>query len=701
MSSIELSGLATGLDTARIVEQLMQVERRRLTTYQSKLSSYDSKKSAITELQAKVSGLKSALNSLSDASQLRSFTATSGDEDVLTVEAGASAFEGSHTVEVKQLASPERWIHSGFKYATSYVSAAPDKFILSYNDQELIVDVEAGTTLQGLVDKINNDPNNPGVTAGILEYDDGTGNPFHLVLSGKESGSDYQITINSSNTEVHKSAAMLTDNSVSAELTTKLVDLQDFSKNGADSTVDTIRITGSSHGGTNDINTAIDINSYSTVEDLLEGIESAFGGTVRATLDEGAIVITDKVSGASNLSVTLTLEPGAGSTAAWTPPTITLSGAEGGSIHAAIAAFDPDPAAGKFTELQDAQDALLRVDGYPPGAWISRSSNTIDDVITGVTLNLHSNSEVTETDPDTGDPIAWKSTQVSMNRDTKSLKEKINAMVEAYNTVVMFIDEKTSYDEKAAKVGVLSSEYSLTTIQTLIRTPLISNAVGFNSNDAFMNPRDIGLELDADGMLSLDEKVFDEAIAEDYLDVLALIGAQKTGTTTGTGASVIKFYQASQYTKAGSYDVKVDTAGQAWIKLTGEDWSQARQATIENGYIIGSMETTADKSPVHPEYSLYLKYDGTAGTEYIATVNLRQGFTGDLHEDVSEMLKSNGRIPSAQDSIKSRIDAVDKQIEREEIRLERYEQRLKNKYARLESTLQSIQQQMSGLMALR
>lgn len=689
---LQLGGLATGIDTAAIVQQLMQVERRRLLTMQNTMERHKEKRTAVSDLQSKMTALKSALEALSNASQLRSFKSTSSKEDLLTAEAGPNAFEGSHQVQIKQLASPERWIHSGYQYASSYVGAG--NFIVSYNDQELIITTEADTTLQDLVNRINSDPNNPGIAASILEYDDGSGNPFHLVLNGRESGSDYQISINTSNMEVHKSAALQDTSSNNAELTTRLTELKGFTKSAGDSVIDRIRITGSSHGDVNDIDATIDINRYSTVEDLLDGIEAAFGGTVRAALDEGAIVVTDKTSGASNLSIVLTLEPGAGSTASWTPPTLSLYGAEGGSITADIAGLTP----ATFTEIQDAQDAMLRVDGYPSGEgnWIRRSSNTIDDVISGVTLNLHAATKAI-------DPVAdtYESVEITLNRNTEKLKEKINAMVTAYNDLVKFLGDKTKYDQEKKKSGILGSEYAVSSIESLLRQPLISNTVGFTTNDSFLNPRDIGLTVEADGTLKLDESKLDEAVVKDYAGVLALIGAQKTGTTSGPGASVIKFYQASRYTEAGSYDVKVDASGQAWIKKSNEDWSAARPATIDaDGYIVGSMERDASRNPLYPEFGLHLKYEGIPGTEYVASVSIRQGFAGDLFEDVSNMLEINGRIPTIKDSIQSQIDAIDLQIVNEESRLERYEERLKAQYARLERTLQTIQQQMSGLTML-
>ena len=122
------------------------------------------------------------------------------DDDYLTAEANSNAFEGNHSVQIRQLATSDRWVHDGFEYKTSYVGEG--YFIFSYNHQELVVQTTAETTLEGLVGLINNNADNPGVNASILKYDDGQDGVYHLVLSGQESGSDYQITVNASNTEV-------------------------------------------------------------------------------------------------------------------------------------------------------------------------------------------------------------------------------------------------------------------------------------------------------------------------------------------------------------------------------------------------------------------------------------------------------------------------------------------------------------------
>lgn len=691
MASVQLTGLSTGIDTAAIVEQLMKVEKRRLLSLQSSLSVLQDKRTAVSDLNSKLSSFRTALSALSDSSQLRTYQAKSGDEDLLTATASSSAFEGTHNIKIRQLATANRWVHDGFEYKTQYVGEG--NLILSYNHQEFVVQTTATTTLQELVDLINNDPDNPGITAGILDYPS-AGGRYHLVLSGRESGSDYQIKINTSNTDVHTSSELKTANGGNASLTTRLSQLQGSSDFGTGSTSDQIRIQGTLRDGT-PVDYSFDVNQYTTVEELMSEIENAFGDTVKVRLEEGTIILTDRTSGTSDLSVSLELVPGDGSSAVWTAPTFSET-TVGGSITSDLTSLAPDT----FLETQTAQDAMIKVDGYPPGddtdenTWIRRSTNTIDDVIAGVTLNLHS---ATGNDTD-----GYKNVEVTLNRDTTTLKDKLQAMVDAYNAAVSFLKEKTTFNQETKKSGILSSEYSLTTITSLIRSPLLFNAAGFSDRDTFVNPADIGIKFKADGTLTLDSTKLEEALVDDYQGVLSLIGAQKTGYSN---SNTIKFYQASSYTQGGQYDVRVTVEDgvitSAQIKLSTEDWSSAREMTISGNSLYGSTATTSSGYPAYPEYSLVLTVDTAQNGTFDASVSVKQGFAGSLYDTVDTMLKvGSGRVSLVQTSVQDRIDNMDSQITREQERLSRVETRLKNQYARLERTLQLIQQQMSGLQMI-
>ncbi|MCP4375930.1 MAG: flagellar filament capping protein FliD [bacterium] len=65
-------------------------------------------------------------------------------------------------------------------------------FSYTYNSVTRSISASADTTLEGLRDLINNDAQNPGVSASILEYN----STQHLVLAGKDTGTSYSITVN-------------------------------------------------------------------------------------------------------------------------------------------------------------------------------------------------------------------------------------------------------------------------------------------------------------------------------------------------------------------------------------------------------------------------------------------------------------------------------------------------------------------------
>jgi flagellar hook-associated protein 2 len=57
------------------------------------------------------------------------------------------------------------------------------------------VKVPAGTRLEGLAKAINNDPNNRGVTASIINDGQSTTPSYHLVLTGRDTGAAHTIQL--------------------------------------------------------------------------------------------------------------------------------------------------------------------------------------------------------------------------------------------------------------------------------------------------------------------------------------------------------------------------------------------------------------------------------------------------------------------------------------------------------------------------
>ena len=674
MSTIRFPGLLTGIDTGELVAQMMALERRTLNVYEERKDMWGERKDDLSTLETKLSNLQSSIRALSVADELRAFSTASSDSDILTAEASYNTYEGNHTVVINQLATAERWVHStGLEYAEDSVGAGT--FIYSYNNQETTITTTANTTLAEFVGLINNDANNPGVTASLLYYNDA----YHMVLNGNDAGTDYLISINASSTEVWEAGTEFTVGSDNATLNTKIEDLDQFGDDPLEGG-EVIEITGTDHNGSAITQVNLSITGNTKLSHLIAEINDAFDGIAKATLENGKIVLTDQTSGASSLSINLNYNAN-GSAATLTLPTMAVS-AEGGSTAANLTGF----AEADFIESQSAQDSQIRVDGYPPGAWISRSSNTIDDVIHGVTLHLHDTTDA-------------NGEEITLTRDIQSVKDKLSKMVEAYNLAVTYIQEKTGYDESSKTAGSLMADYTVTTIRSQILTPLIAQTSGFIEDiDSFLMPGQIGLELDRDGLLTLDMNVFDEAIAEDYMGVLAVIGADKSGSSD---SNTIEFYGASSnYTTAGAYDVEVEVSGgaitSARIKLSSE--STYRDAGYSGNIVTGESSFDDNGNPVNPENALQLSVDLSQDGTFTATVRVKQGFTGAIEDALDRMLKTTtGSILIDQEYVSDQIEDLQERIELEEYRLTKREDRLIARFARLERTLALLQNQMAAL----
>jgi len=93
------------------------------------------------------------------------------------------------------LAQVDQVTHGGFIDAdTTAITSASGTFSYFYGGVETSITVAAGSTLTDLVNAINNDENNPGVTASILNDGQGLATSYHLVLTGKDTGAAYSIT---------------------------------------------------------------------------------------------------------------------------------------------------------------------------------------------------------------------------------------------------------------------------------------------------------------------------------------------------------------------------------------------------------------------------------------------------------------------------------------------------------------------------
>jgi flagellar hook-associated protein 2 len=347
-----------------------------------------------------------------------------------------------------------------------------------------------------------------------------------------------------------------------------------------------------------------------------------------------------------------------------------------------------------FVNTQEAQSAKLKVDGFPIGSnsWISRDSNTVDDVIPGVTLTLK------EADP-------TKTINIGVTTDTDAIKENIETFISAVNevrTIIQALTKVSNASSTSATGSLLTGNYGVQMIASRLKEVISDLGLGFNlydsddkSGDMYSALSQIGITTDADessstyGMLILDEDTLDAALDDDPTAVAELFAADYDGTTTSQDFSYLS--QIDGTTKAGSYDVQIVTGASGIVSATIDG-----VACGIDGWKITALSGDAA--------GMVLQLDNhTANSTYTGTVNLKLGKAGELVETLDELTSStDGPLAILEDNYGDIMSSIDDKIDRETQRLANLKSRLTDQYARLDAllnTLTNTQTQLTSTIA--
>ena len=196
MSALSMTGIGSGLDINSIVQASVsaQIEPKR-SLLSERESDIDAKISALGKLKSSLSDFQSAVGDLKDASDFQTRSATSGNEDVFTASASTSAASGSYDIEVSNLASAQKLKSGAFADSTSTVGSGT--LDIQMGGSSFSVDVAAGSdSLADVRDAINDAADNPGVSATIVNVDDGAGGTeSRLLLTSGETGTANELTV--------------------------------------------------------------------------------------------------------------------------------------------------------------------------------------------------------------------------------------------------------------------------------------------------------------------------------------------------------------------------------------------------------------------------------------------------------------------------------------------------------------------------
>ncbi|MBI3903706.1 MAG: flagellar filament capping protein FliD [Nitrosomonadales bacterium] len=231
---------------------------------------------------------------------------------------------------------------------------------------------------------------------------------------------------------------------------------------------------------------------------------------------------------------------------------------------AAVLAHDP-AGTQNLTETAAAQNAEFNVNGIA----ISKASNTVTDVIQGVTLNLTNK---------TTSPV-----NVTVTRNTSTISTAVSSFVKAYNDLNSTLVNVSSYNAATKTGAVLLGDSTIRSLQTQLRG-ILNKPIG-STGGTLTTLSQIGVSFQKDGTLALDSTKLTAAINSNFNDIASLFA-----TVGKSSDSLVGYSSATADTKPGSYAVNVSALATQG-STTGNVNLNSASTTIASGTTIN---TTVD-----------------------------------------------------------------------------------------------------------
>lgn len=480
MATITSAGVGSGLDIEGLISKLMAAERQPLVALQVKQKTYEAKISAYGRLNSALSTFRTSVSALNSANDFKLFSTKSTSESVVTATNSISASPGNYSINVSRIAEQHKK-SAGTAYADTNATT------IGVNNDFMTIDVGSasfkvevgGKTLDQIISSINTSSDIKGVTASIINTDVGN----KLVLTANETGSGSFLNVSYG---------------------IDPFELADISGGAATS------LSGSAYYA--DSNTTAIGRAGDTMTFTI-GAGAPFSVDIgNKTLDQVASAINADVNNAGQVTAVVESTASGYRLNLTAGSAITTSYATTSNLNSLFSFADVNTdrdASGTFTATD--LDAVFTIDG----STVTRKKNSVDDVITGLTLNLQG---------------AGAST-LTVSRDNDTAKKNIETFVKAYNTLQDSLDSLN-------KAG-LYGESSVRNITTQIKNVLNDSTSGL----AYTYLTEVGIQWTlenrdlADGTtqkvsrLKLDSSALNTALTNKFSDVSDLF----TNTTEGFG----------------------------------------------------------------------------------------------------------------------------------------------------------------------
>lgn len=297
MPGITSAGIGSGLDIEGIISGLMGVERRPITLLDQRKSDISTQLSAIGKIKSAISDFQTSMASLKNLSSFQVYKASSSDDSVFTATSDSTAAAGSYAIDFSQAGHHLAVAHKmqsatnpAFLKSSTDTGASGDLIITDASGATFGVTIVGGTnsTLDQIRDTINNATNNIGVTASVINVDDGLGlggTVSKLVLSSDKTGTKSAMTLSSTTGNVEATLG-LANYTVAADAV--------FSLDGNTVTSQSNSVTGAIQGVTIDLLAKGTVASTLTISNDVTEVTKSIQGFVDAYNKMNSVLTTAK-----------------------------------------------------------------------------------------------------------------------------------------------------------------------------------------------------------------------------------------------------------------------------------------------------------------------------------------------------------------------------------------------------------------------
>ena len=338
-------------------------------------------------------------------------------------------------------------------------------------------------------------------------------------------------------------------------------------------------------------------------------------------------------------------------------------------------------------QLQKAQDAKFNFNGID----ITRSSNSVDDLIIGVTFNLNNVDEKNST---TG---ALKESVITIGKDTDAVVKSLKSMVTAYNDLISNISTATSYDRENGVAGTLNGMSEITGIKRKLQNLFES------SNSDGMSLQNFGFSFTEKGVLSVDESKLKDTISKDYEGFKSfftnsteyknagVFGTEKINQTlTNNTSGKLKINGKEIEIKLNNGNDAVKNANELVRLINDAEIPNVTARLADNGVLqlVGTggkdIEISKDSDP-----TLLTALGLEAGTTPGSSTD-KKGFFDKLSDIVTGLIGTEGTLTNLTSSLKDKSKIIQSQKDKVQATLDK-------KYAMMQKQFSTIAVQMNAL----